>query len=94
MLVVGQKRLEEFAASHADVRPRLHAWFHEVEEAQWKSPQDVKLRYPTASFLSDNRVVFNLKGNKYRLVTKVSFDVQVVLIEKIGTHAEYSKWEL
>jgi mRNA interferase HigB len=92
--VVGRKHLEEFANLHADVRPQLEAWLNEVEEADWKEPQKIKERFPGASFLSGNRVVFNLKGNKYRLLTKMSFEVQVVLIAKIGTHAEYSKWGL
>ena len=94
MKVVGRKQLNEFAARHADVRSQLSAWFWEVEEADWKTPQDIRMRYPNASLLSDNRVVFNLKGKRYRLLVKVGYDQQLVRIEKVGTHAEYSKWKL
>lgn len=64
-----------------------------MEEAEWKGSADVKARYPTASFLSDNRVIFNIKGNKFRVETKLNYDVKVVLATRIGTHAEYSKWK-
>lgn len=94
MIVVNLEILTKFAQKHADVRPQVQAWHAEAEESQWKTPDDIKQRYPTASILTDNRVVFNLKGMKYRLVVKVSYEVQVVMIEKVGTHAEYSKWEL
>ncbi len=93
MKVVGRKKLEEFSRRHADVRSQIQAWLCEVEEAQWQTPHDVKARYATASFLGDNRVVFNLKGNKYRLDVKLSYKNQVVLIKRIGTHAEYSTWK-
>ena len=65
----------------------------EVEEAEWRGPADIKARYPSASFLSDNRVVFNIKGNKFRIETKVSYDILVVLTTRIGTHSEYSRWK-
>ena len=93
MKVVGRKKLEAFSRRHADVRSQIQAWLCEVEEAQWQTPHDVKARYTTASFLGDNRVVFNLKGNKYRLDVKLSYKNQVVLIKRIGTHAEYSTWK-
>ena len=58
----------------------------------WRTPAEVKARYVSASFLANNRVVFNLKGNKYRLDTKIAYQVGVVLVKRIGTHAEYSRW--
>jgi mRNA interferase HigB len=79
--------------NHADLRPQLDAWVFEVKEAMWKTSADVKSRFPTASFLKDNIVVFNLKGNKYRLDIKIDYGNQVLLVRRIGTHAEYSKWE-
>ena len=94
MKVVGLEVLAEFARTHADVRSQLQAWLAEAEEAQWKVPDDIQRRYPTASFLADNRIVFNLKGRKYRMVVKLSYRLQIVMIERAGTHAEYSKWEL
>lgn len=92
MRFVGRTRLEEFAGQHADVRAQLDAWLCEVEEADWKSPADVKGRFPSASILSDDRIIFNLKGNRYRLEVKLSYEIKTVLISRIGTHAEYSKW--
>ena len=94
LIVVGREVLNEFARRHADIRSQLQAWLAEAEEAQWAVPDDIKRRYPTASFLAGNRVVFNLKGRKYRMVVKISYEVRVVMVEKVGTHAEYSDWEL
>lgn len=93
MRVVGRQRLEEFASQHADVRAPLDAWICEVEEADWQAPTDVKGRFPSASILSDDRVIFNLKGNRYRLEVKISYEMEIVLVTRIGTHAEYSKWK-
>jgi mRNA interferase HigB len=90
--VVGRERLEKFAAKHADARPQIDAWLCEVEEASWRTTNDIKARFPSASLLPGNRVMFNLKGNKYRLDTKVGYESQIVLVMRIGTHAEYSKW--
>ncbi len=92
--MVGRKVLTDFAGRHADVRSQVEAWFWEAEEANWRSPKDIKARYSSASFFSDNRVVFNLKGKKYRLLAKVSYDQQIVFVVKLGTHAEYSTWDL
>jgi mRNA interferase HigB len=94
MRLVGRELLFEFAAHHADIRHALDAWVCEVEEADWVGPRDVKARYPSASVLSDNRFVFNVKGNKYRIETKVSYELKVILVKQIGTHSEYLKWKL
>ncbi len=93
MRVIGKKILEEFKRPHADVRSQIDEWICEVEEAQWQSPHDIKAKYVTASFLADRRVVFNLKGNSYRLDVKVSYENQVVLVKRIGTHAQYDNWK-
>ena len=92
MRLVRKELLAEYAKQHADIRGPLNAWIFEVEEVNWSGPAEIKARYPTASFLSDNRVIFNIKGNAYRIETKVSYEVSVVLVKRIGTHAEYSKW--
>jgi mRNA interferase HigB len=94
MKVVGREIIEDFVTDHAELRGQINAWLCEVEEAAWKNTQDIKDRYSHASFLSNNLVVFNLKGNKYRLVVKINYYFQIIKIEKIGTHAEYSKWNL
>lgn len=91
MQLVGLLKLDAFRRTHADSRGPLDAWQVEVKAAQWSGPQDIKDRYPTASFLADNRVIFNIKGNSYRLVVKARYQNGIVLIEWVGTHAEYDK---
>lgn len=94
MKVVGIGKLDDFAQRHADVKSRLAAWVSEAKEAQWKTPHDIEQSYSNVSFLAENIVVFNIKGNHYRLVIKISYNNQTVLIHRIGTHSEYSKWNL
>lgn len=94
MQLVGLKKLHEFMKHHLDIQGPLETWIQEVRETSWRTPLDIKARYSSASFLSDNRVVFNVKGNKYRLLVKVGFNLQTVIIQRIGTHAEYDKWEI
>lgn len=60
--------------------------------ATWRTPVEVKARYVSASFLAGNRVVFNLKGNKYRLDTQIAYQIGVLIVKRIGTHAEYNRW--
>lgn len=91
MQLLGLPKLEAFKRSHADSRGPLDTWRVEVEGAQWAGPQDIKDRYPSASFLADNRVIFNIKGNTYRLVVKARYQNGIVLVEWIGTHADYDK---
>ena len=94
MQLVGLLKLDAFKRTHADSRGPLDAWQKEVEAASWNGPQEVKDRYPSASFLADNRVIFNIKGNTYRLVVKARYQNGIVFIEWIGTHAEYDKQDL
>lgn len=94
MKVMGRNILHKFIKRHADVRSQVTAWLFEAEEAQWRSPEDIKARYAHTSFLDNNVVVFNLRGNKYRLVVAVAYKNQMIIIKRIGTHAEYSRWEL
>ena len=91
MQLLGLIKLEEFKSTHANARGPLDAWRVEAVDAQWTCPQDVKSRYPSASFLADNKVIFNIKGNTYRLVIKAKYKNGVILIEWVGTHAEYDK---
>ena len=94
MRIVGREAFHEFILQHADAKTAANLWLAEAEEAEWKIPMDIKERYPHASILSGNRVIFNLKGNKYRMEVKISYQNQIVLIKRLGTHAEYSRWEL
>lgn len=91
MQLLGLIKLDNFKRNHADARGSLDAWRTEVERARWTGPQDIKSRYPSASFLSNNQVIFNIKGNAYRLIVKAKYQGGVILIEWVGTHAEYDK---
>lgn len=92
MKLIGKKVLDEVIRKHADVRKQINAWIVEVESASWKTSQDIKNRYQHSSILPDNRVIFNIKGNSYRIDTIISYKNQTVLIKRAGTHAEYDKW--
>ena len=89
MRVIALKNLRDFCLRHADAAPALKAWAEEVRTASWKTPQDIKLRYASASFLGRNRVVFNIKGNDYRLVVAVAYRFEAIYVKFIGTHAQY-----
>lgn len=91
MRVIAKKILREFWERHPDCKQQLKAWFHETSKSCWKATKDIKVGYPSASFLAENRVVFNIKGNHYRLIIKINYDYQIVWIRFIGTHAEYDK---
>lgn len=92
MKLLGKILLHKFKHAHADARSQITAWQYEVEAATWQTPMDIKARYPNASILANNRVVFNVKGNKYRLDVKISYKRQTVKVMRIGTHTEYDKW--
>lgn len=94
MKVVGRHLIEDFCSGHPDARGRLSAWYAEAEGAAWKTPADVKKLYSSASFLSDNRVVFNIGGNRFRLLVRIAYNLQLVAILRVGTHADYDNWEL
>ena len=91
MRVIAKKILREFWLKHTDCEQQLKAWFQEASKTEWKTSRDIKKDYPSASFLANNRVVFNIKGNHYRLVIRVNYDYQMVWIRFIGTHGEYDK---
>ena len=91
MHIIKRKTLVEFyeQPGHQDARGALEAWYYEAKHAQWASPADVKALYNSASILKDNRVVFNIAGNKYRLIVRINYDSKTVFIRFIGTHREY-----
>ena len=91
MRILGLPLIEEFKKNHADVRGQLDAWRDAVERETWQTPQDIKRCYKYADFLAENRVIFNIKGSSYRLVVQVRYRGGIVVIEWVGTHAEYSK---
>jgi mRNA interferase HigB len=89
MRVIAKKTLRAFWERHPDAEEPLLAWFREVEREDWDTPAKIKEKYRNASIVGDNRAVFNIKGNSYRLVVKVNYPYRVVYIRFIGTHAEY-----
>ena len=91
MRIIAKKILREFWETHPDSEQQLKAWYQETANAEWTTPNDIKIEYPSASFLPGNRVVFNIKGNHYRLIVKINYDYQMIWIRFIGTHAEYDK---
>jgi mRNA interferase HigB len=97
MRIIARRTLREFVeslAGHKDqpaVKSALDAWFDEVKTARWASSSEVKQSYATASIVSAERVIFNVKGNDYRLVVAVDFEKGIVWIKWIGTHADYDR---
>jgi mRNA interferase HigB len=91
MRVIAKKILREFWLKQTDSEQQLRTWFKEASKAKWISPNDLKLDYPKASILKGGRVVFNICGNKYRLVVKINYLRQWVFIRFVGTHSGYSK---
>lgn len=91
MRVIAKKTLRIFWEKHADAKPQLESWYNEAKSANWKSPNEVELAYPSANILPDNRIVFNIKGNHYRLIVKLNYDYAIIWIRFIGTHSSYDK---
>ena len=92
MKVSGVDRVYKFLEKHRALRSPFEAWLDDVKRASWHTPQDISAHYSRAGFLKDNRVVFRLKGNQYRLDVLVAFETQVVIIMRVGTHQDYDKW--
>ncbi len=91
MRVVSRKALRDFWEKRPDARQPLQAWYADVIHADWKSPSDIKAAYRNASFLANDRVVFNIKGNRYRVVVAVQYKYGITYIRFVGTHQEYDK---
>lgn len=91
MNVIKRQTLVEFCNKHADARVALNTWFSACKKADWKSYNELQKDYPEAFPVGDNRVVFDVKGNKYRLIARVLFVFKQVQIKWIGTHADYDK---
>jgi|SRR5450830_291285 mRNA interferase HigB len=89
MRVISKAALVGFWCKHPTAKQALQTWVEDAIHAQWKTPQDIKVRYASASFVGSNRVVFNIKGNDYRLVVAVAYRFAALYIKFIGTHAEY-----
>lgn len=93
MRVLSRATLRDFwgEPKYADSEAPLTAWYDEAKHANWQCPQDIKALYRNASFVANNRVVFNIHGNKYRLITAINYKYSMVYVRFVGTHAEYDK---
>jgi mRNA interferase HigB len=89
--VIAKRTLRKFWQPHADAEQPLKAWHHEAAAAEWTGPKDVKARFASASFIGNDRVVFNIGGNRYRLIVAIKYASQIVFVRFIGTHSEYDK---
>lgn len=91
MQILAKKALKDFWARHNQAEAPLTAWYHAVSKADWSGPADIKAMFNSADFVGDNRIIFNIGGNKYRLVVHVAYKFRRVLIKFVGTHKEYDK---
>ena len=91
MRIIARKTLKEFWERHPDAQQPLLAWHDDARQAVWKSPAEIKSVYRNASFLANNRFVFNIKGNSYRLIVAVHYNHGIVYIRFVGTHREYDR---
>ena len=93
MHIISRKKLIDFytQAGRYDAKGALEAWYYEARHAQWKSPAEIKCFYRSVSILRGNRVVFNIAGNKYRLIVKINYHSKTVFVRFVGTHEEYDK---
>ncbi len=91
MRIIAVGTLRQFWERHPDSEQPLKAWYDEAKHALWTTPQAIKKHYASASFVGSNRVIFNIKGNDYRLIVAVAYRFQAVYIKFIGTHADYDR---
>jgi mRNA interferase HigB len=91
MRIISRKKLRDFWQHYPDARSNLEAWYADAKQANWQTPTSIKNTYCNTSFVANNRVVFNISGNKYRLVVAVQYEYGLVYVRFIGTHQEYDK---
>jgi mRNA interferase HigB len=89
--VISRRILRKFWEKHPDARQPIQSWYADVKHAIWTGPTDIKSVYQNASFLANNRVAFNIKGNKYRIVIVIQYKYRQVYIRFVGTHKEYDR---
>ena len=91
MRIIALKTLRLFWEQHPDAQQALQAWYRDAKRAAWKTPADIRNVYRNASIVGNNRVVFNIRGNQYRLVVAVNYTSSIIYIRFIGTHQDYNK---
>lgn len=93
MRIISRRVLREFVSRYPNAEQPLDSWYRYVLSADWHKPADIRQNFRTADILPNNRVVFNISGNHFRLIVKIEYDPQIVYIRFIGTHAEYDRIE-
>jgi len=91
MRIIAKSTLRAFYEEYYEAKSSLEAWHYEVLKASWSNPNEIKQMYRNASIVGDNKVVFNICGNKYRLIVKINYTASIVFVKFIGTHKEYDK---
>lgn len=91
MNVISKKKIDDFCKVHADSKNALITWFKKSVKSDWSNFAEIRQDYPSADWIGDDRVVFNIGGNKYRLIARISFTYKNMMIKWIGTHAEYDE---
>ena len=91
MRIISRRALREFWEKHPDARQSLQAWYVDVKRVEWKTPSDIIDVYRNANIVENNRAVFNIKGNHYRIVVAIQYEFGIVYIRFVGTHPEYDK---
>ncbi len=91
MKIVARRMLRDFWMRHSEAKGPLTAWFHAVRQAEWSGPADIRAQFRSVDFVGDNRVIFDIGGNKYRLVVHVYYPHQIVRTKFVGTHRQYDR---
>lgn len=91
MRIIAVRTLQEFWKKHAETEQPLKAWYYEVQKCSWDKPDDILKDFPKARPIPDNRCIFEINHNDYRLIVKVHYNRGIVYIRFVGTHAEYDK---
>ncbi len=89
MRIIAKRTLKKFWEKHPDSENALKIWYQTVSRSVWRNVAEMKKQYGTADLVGNERVVFDIKGNKYRLIAKVDFEYQLVFIRFVGSHSEY-----
>ncbi|WP_428653713.1 type II toxin-antitoxin system HigB family toxin [Runella sp.] len=91
MIIISKSIIREFGLKHADAHDALNDWYDIVSGADWSNLNDIKQTFNSVDYVGNERYVFNIKGNRYRLITMIFLDIRTIFIRFIGTHAEYNK---
>lgn len=92
MKLIGKIVFDEFKKKYPETASSVNSLQSEIEASDWNTPYEVKQRYASASIPGNNQIIFNIKGNKYRVLVQISYKNKIVFIKKAGTHKEYDKW--